>query len=76
MYLSLSNRHSPYLFKHFNVQSLQISVNGESFPTPAYRPVWTGSAVDYSRLYLALLENSMKEDRGIAITPEMFLDKG
>ena len=58
------------------MQSLQISVNGESYPSPAFRPVWSGSAVDYTREYLALLEESIKEDRGIAITPELFVDKG
>ena len=72
----LLHRHSPYLFKHYNVQSMKICANGETYPSPEFTPKWTGSAKDFTREYLALFDNTLKQDQGCAITPEMFEEKG
>lgn len=60
---------NPFNFKHFNLDSIALQINGTSHPVPEYRPDF--STRQYSRSYLGLLQTVLGDsiaDRSIGLS--------
>ena len=62
----------PFYFHHYNLQSVQMTVNNNNLPVNPYTPDWEKD--DYARAYRALFENTAIKinNAGLSITPHRF----